>query len=279
MIELLKLTPFFHSHFGWQFPRHQTEPAEPWKTVLQRLPQLSATTTWDHIRIFFQGEQIPYEPRALRHIATIRPWITAEFIGPPKALKSTTLRSIHNSLSSLNVAHHIIPEPRRIDYPDINDMAAYNVYRALRAAARLELNSAENESGGEKRRVRNFEFHEQGFLHAIMFAGMLDRTSSWPKRQEDIIHAVEPFVRRYDLVVMMHTSPKTSLARRSRLGLARLEAFRDARLEFPDQLSGLTKHSDRPIIFIDIDTDGKSARDIHDLTLGSIGTAARGFDR
>jgi len=158
-------------------------------------------------------------------------------------------------------------------------MAAFNVYRALRAAAKLELNSSENTHGGEIKQVRNLELHEQGFLHAIMFSDMLEQTSQWPKRTQDIMQSVEPYVPRLDLVVMMHTLPQTSLARHSKLGLRRLQAFQHARLAFPEHLSTLTRHSDRPIVFIDINIENKSVQDVHNLTLGSIGTAARGFDR
>gem|GEM_PF-6209448 len=271
------------SDFRRTHPYPLPEPTEPWDSVFTRFPKLADGESTDHMSIVYQGEVFPYSPTRLRRLAVLRPWATADIPGPPKSLKSTLLHAMHARLKQLHISHVIYDEPRRIDLPALNRREDLNMYRLLRAAARIDSFASELGYGGEMKQSRNLRLYEQHLLHAITFADMMEEHTKRPARLTEIMSIVRPFIHHIDIGIVMHARPDVSISRHSKMSYQQLIAFHEAVIRLPKRVAELTQTSDRPLVMINVYTNDcfnrASVQEKAGYILRSLGTALRGFDR
>lgn len=284
MLEVVKLLyRSVTSDFRRTHPYPLPKPAEHWDSVFTRLPELHDGESTDHMTIIHRGEIYPYSAARLRRLAALRPWATADIPGPPKSLKSTILRETDRQLKTMHISHVLYNEPRRIDLPVLNRREDLNIYRLLRAAARIDSHASELTYGGEIERSSNLRFYEQHLLHAVTFADMMEFHTGKPARLSEVMAIVQLFIRHIDIGIVMQARPDVSSSRGSKMSYQQLIAFNEAMLRLPKRAAELTQTSDRPLILMNIYTNDcynrAMVREKSGYILRSIGTALRGFDR
>lgn len=269
---------FTDFYIGREFRnRRIAESAEPWPSLIKRLPKLPRGADTSHIQIAHDGQLIPFA--AAQEVPGRLPYLSnqfhCEYTGGPKAGKGLFGKYIAYELARKKIGHVVYEERQPGITPETN-LVSFNLCLQLLAAAAMVAEISNSISWEEDLR-RRLKFWDRGIFNALAFEEVNDNYKNQMIGQStihepraltgQIVRSLGSFM---DAVVIFHVDPKKSISRGSSVKEDYLELLAKSFRSLPEKIArSWTGNCGLSIIEIDAN---RRVRPCHDLALRSVGT-------
>ena len=257
--------------------RRIAESAEPWPSLIKRLPKLARGADTSHIHIAHGGGLIPFADA--QKLSGRLPFLSNQFhcelTGGPKAGKGLFGKYIAYELALKRIGH-VVYEERQPEITPETNLVSFNLCLQLLAAAAMVAEISNSISWEEALR-RRLKFWDRGIFNALAFDAVNENYRNQMIGQ-NTIHEPSALTRQIvrslgpamDAVVIFHVDPQKSIFRGSSVKEDYLDLLAKSFKSLPEKIAkSWTGNCGLAIIEIDAN---KLMRPCHDLALRSVGT-------